>query len=159
MQKKKMLVVLSLFLVVSLLLPAFSMEAEAATTRDERLANAIINLGLKYRGAPYVFGVSVAAAPRYFDCSSFTKYVYGKYGIDLPRSSKYQAKVGKYVPYSKLRKGDLMFFNVTRRPGIDHVAIYAGNGKILHTYGPGGVRVDRLSSYWKKGYVGAKRVF
>ncbi|MBO8171337.1 MAG: C40 family peptidase [Bacillaceae bacterium] len=156
--QKKTLVLLSFFLVASLFLPVLSQDGQAATS-DERLANSIVRLGLKYYGAPYVFGVSLNYAPRYFDCSSFTKYVYGKHGIYLPRSSKYQARMGKYVPTSKLRRGDLMFFNVTRRPGIDHVAIYVGDGKILHTYGPGGVRVDYLSSYWRKGFVVAKRVF
>lgn len=122
-------------------------------------ANSIISLGARYLGTPYVFGASTKTT-RVFDCSSFTKYVYGKKGIYLPRVSRDQAKRGYYVSRKNLKKGDLVFFYVNNRNRIAHVAIYAGNGRILHTYKRGiGVTYSKLSSkYWSSHYVTARRV-
>lgn len=122
-------------------------------------ANSIISLGNRYLGTPYDFGASTKTT-RVFDCSSFTKYVYGKKGIYLPRVSRDQAKRGTYVSRNNLKKGDLVFFYTTKRGRIGHVAIYAGNGRLLHTYKRGiGVTYSKLSSkYWSSHYITARRV-
>jgi hypothetical protein len=98
-----------------------------------------------YLGVPYVWG---GDTPRGFDCSGFTKYVFAKNGITLPRVSRDQAKVGERVTPSlgALRVGDLLFFaeNYSR---IDHVAIYVGDDRIIHATSSGGeVRYDDLRS-------------
>lgn len=132
--------------------------AEAAWSQAK--ADAIVNTAKKQLGKPYKFGASTSTT-RHFDCSSFTKYAYGKHGITLPRSSKAQSKKGVFVARKNLKKGDLVFFDTSaKRKGIDHVAIYAGNGKLLHTYKKGvGVTYSNLnSSYWSKRYVTARRV-
>ena len=133
-------------------------QAEAASSSK---ADKIIDLGLKYLGTPYKFGAP-AGSTKVFDCSSFVQYVYKRNGISLPRTSRSQAKVGHYVKRSELRKGDLVFFWTSRtgRGKIGHVAIYMGNGKILHTYRKGiGVTVSKLNSkYWSSHYVTARRV-
>ncbi len=124
------------------------------------LADKIIATGEKYMGTPYEFGAK-SGQTNTFDCSSFVQHVYKENGIDLPRNSRQQSKVGKTVSKSELQKGDLLFFEVSshHQGEIGHVGIYAGNNKILHTWGPGGVRYDDLSDGWlEKGYVTAKRV-
>lgn len=156
MAKKPMVLLLSLVMMFSFFLP-FGNISEAATKQN--LADKIIQTGYRYKGTPYKFGAPMSAAPRYFDCSSFTKYVYAKYGINLPRVSAAQAKVGKYVPKSQLRKGDLVYFRVpSRGKGVGHVAIYIGNGYMLGTYGAGGVKVSKINGYWERMYLGARRV-
>lgn len=82
-------------------------EAEAAWSAKK--ANAILNTAKRQLGKPYKFGASTSTT-RHFDCSSFVKYAYGKHGIQLPRSSKQQAKAGTYVARKNLKKGDLVFF-------------------------------------------------
>ncbi len=122
-------------------------------------ADQIVSTGKRYLHRPYNFGAP-AGSTRSFDCSSFTQYVYGKNGIDLPRTSKAQSNVGTYVKKSNLRKGDLVFFSTPSSRGrIAHVGIYAGNGKILHTYGKPGVTYSDLnSSWWSSHYITARRV-
>ncbi|MEX1030313.1 MAG: C40 family peptidase [Paenibacillaceae bacterium] len=133
-------------------------KAEAAYSVSK--ANAIISNGKSYWGRAYQFGASTSTT-RVFDCSSFTKRLYAKQGIYLPRSSKDQAKQGYYVSKKNLKKGDLVFFSTSGSGGrIAHVAIYAGNGKILHTYKKGvGVTMTKLNkSFWKQHYKTARRV-
>ena len=59
-------------------------------------------------GKPYVWG---ATGPNKFDCSGFTQEVFYKAGIRIPRNSRAQAKVGKYITYDNLRRGDMVFFD------------------------------------------------
>ncbi|GAB6932872.1 C40 family peptidase [Calditerricola satsumensis] len=133
-------------------------KTEAPSPRDSSLADTIIATGEKYLGTPYKFGANYAR-DRAFDCSEFTRVVFGENGITLPRSSRQQAQVGRTVSLNALQKGDLIFFDTSSaRAGIDHVAIYAGNGKILHAIPRGGVRYDSFSGYWVRAAVTAKRV-
>lgn len=113
----------------------------------------------KIPGDSYKYGAP-SGQTRYFDCSLFVQTVFKENGIKLPRSSREQARMGTYVPRGQLQKGDLVFFTAGRSDGqIGHVGIYAGNNKILHTYGPGGVRYDSMSTPWlDKTYVTARRV-
>lgn len=128
--------------------------AAAATKADK-----IIAYGEKFLGVRYQFGAP-SGVTYAFDCSSFVQYVYGKFGIKLPRTSRAQAKVGVKVYKANLKKGDLVFFTTSQSGSrIGHVAIYAGNGKILHTYGKPGVTYSSLNApHWKKHYVTARRV-
>ncbi|MEF3310894.1 C40 family peptidase [Paenibacillus sp. GYB004] len=135
-------------------------KAETSVTVSASKADKIISTGKKFLGTPYQFGAK-AGRTDVFDCSSFTQYVYKQYGIDLPRSSRQQIKSGTYVPKSKLRKGDLVFFSTPKTgPGkVGHVAIYMGNGKLLHTYRKGiGVTIGDMAGYWDSRYITARRV-
>ncbi len=84
-------------------------------------------------GQKYVWG---ATGPNRFDCSGFTRYVFSSTaGIKIPRVSRDQAKVGKYIKNIKdLRRGDMVFFDTekkfTRR--VNHVGIYLSNGNFIH---------------------------
>ncbi|CAI6081350.1 C40 family peptidase [Cohnella rhizoplanae] len=130
--------------------------AAAATTTVK--ADKIITLGKKYLGVKYRLGAP-SGSTQVFDCSSFTQYIFGKYGVKLPRVSSAQATKGTTVAKADLKKGDLVFFKSSNSSKIGHVAVYIGNNKILHTYGKPGVIVTSLSaSYWKSHYKTAKRV-
>jgi lipoprotein Spr len=117
-------------------------------------ADSIIASAKQYMHTPYKFAAPKGTS-RVFDCSSFTQFVYAKYGVQLPRSSQQQSHVGTFVPKSQLKPGDLVFFYSP----IHHVGIYIGNGKVLHTYGKPGVTITDLnSSFWKSNYKTARRV-
>lgn len=86
---------------------------------------------VELQGKPYVWAEE---GPACFDCSGFTYYVYGRMGMELPRTAREQAKVGKEIQLKDLEYGDLIFFNTTDRPGqsITHVGLYLGNGWFTH---------------------------
>ena len=130
-----------------------------ASVSSTSVANNVIATGKKYLGTKYRFGAQ-SGKTNAFDCSSFTQYVYKRNGISLPRSSKDQSKVGKYVPKSQLKAGDLIFSDTNRDGKINHVSIYIGNGKVMHTYKVGvGVTISNFKgSTWDKTYVTARRV-
>ena len=138
---------------VALLCATFVSPASAVT------GDQIVATAQQYLGRPYRFGVDMSLCPRYFDCSAFTKYVYARHGVYLRRSSKEQSGQGVYVPRNALRPGDLVFFNSTSRPGIDHVGIYMGGNRFINTYGSPGVCIRYLtSSYWSRCYVTGRRI-
>ncbi|GGI46525.1 glycoside hydrolase [Paenibacillus marchantiophytorum] len=133
---------------------ASNVSTTVASTAISGKANSIITTGKQYLGVRYKFS-ALKGSTSSFDCSSFTQYVYGKYGINLPRSSKQQSQVGTFVARNQLQPGDLVFFYSP----IHHVGIYMGNGKILHTYGSPGVTIsDMNSGWWSKNYKTARRV-
>ncbi len=84
-------------------------------------------------GQKYVWG---ATGPNKFDCSGFTRYVFrSTAGIKIPRVSRDQAKVGKYIKNIKdLRRGDMVFFDTEKRftGKVNHVGIYLSNGNFIH---------------------------
>lgn len=123
------------------------------------IADQIIDSGEKYMGTPYRFGAKSGSG--YLDCSLFTQTVFREHDIRLPRSSRQQSQVGSFVKWGEWEKGDLLFFwtRATGQGTVGHVAIYAGDGKILHTWGSPGVAYSDINhSSWKNTYMGAKRV-
>lgn len=114
-------------------------------------------------GVPYMHGASVVFdAPRAFDCSSFTAYLYVQAGITIPRMSVDQFVAGTSVSADEALPGDLVFSNSdegkifyesiewmkgTKVPeGVDHVGLYLGDGKVLHaTRKASGVVEEKLS--------------
>ncbi|AWW39986.1 MULTISPECIES: NlpC/P60 family protein [Streptomyces] len=87
-------------------------------------------------GRPYVWG---ANGPGGFDCSGLMQWSYGQAGVALPRTSQAQRAAGRQVPLSQARPGDL----VTYRNDASHVAMYMGNGQVIHAPYPGApVRYD-----------------
>jgi cell wall-associated NlpC family hydrolase len=117
---------------------------------------ALVGTALALRGAPYRNGGS---DPMGFDCSGFTQYVFAQHGIDLPRASRDQYRLGRPVAPRDLAPGDLVFFTTTE-PGASHVAIVIGGDEFVHAPSSSGVvRVERLSApYWSGRYVGARRL-
>lgn len=66
-------------------------------------------------------------APYETDCSGWAQHVYKKFGVNLPRVSRDQAKIGQHVTFNQLQLGDLMFFSTRPDKTITHVGIYMGN--------------------------------
>lgn len=94
--------------------------------------------------AVYRRGARMCEAPAVFDCSSFTKWVYGRRGIWLPRRSIQQSLVGQPVEFGEWLPGDLLFTGVARRSyfseqqpkGIGHVAIVVDHDTVIHAMNP-----------------------
>ena len=115
-------------------------------------------------GSPYKYG-AYSEKPKKneseFDCSSLVQYVYSKAGIEMPRSSIFQATKGKSVNSDKLLAGDLLFFRSDRghyyddlfsgkKIAIGHVAIYISDDLIIHAKSnKGGVVLQKLSDLQK----------
>jgi cell wall-associated NlpC family hydrolase len=99
-----------------------------------------------------------------FDCSGFTGYIMGQYGIQLSASSKYQEKDGKAIPVSEVQQGDLLFFRREKAGTVFHVAIVISNDQdglfVIHSTSQRGVVIDNISesSYWRAKYATACRV-
>ncbi|MEE4562398.1 stalk domain-containing protein [Paenibacillus polymyxa] len=130
-----------------------------STSLAERQGDELIAYGQKFLGTPYEFGAATGQTAT-FDCSSFVGEVFRHtLSIDLPRVSYDQAKEGREVGLNELRKGDLLFFSA-RGLEIGHVAIYAGNNKLLHTFSKErGVHFDTFDDKWKERFVTARRLF
>ncbi len=134
-------------------------ESTDMAVNGSAVADNIIATGKQFLGVPYEFGAESGRTDK-FDCSSFTQYVFKQNGIELPRSSRQQAKEGTYVPKDQLQKGDLIFSDTNRDGEINHVSIYMGDNQLLHTYRVGvGVTISEFEgSSWDNTYVTARRV-
>lgn len=114
----------------------------------EILENDIIRQAVQYEGVRYVFG---GVNPQTgMDCSAFVRRVFSKFGVNLPRTARSQATVGKTIPFDQLQPGDRLYFACNSNR-IDHCGIYAGNGYFIHcSSSRGGVGFDTLASnfYW-----------
>ena len=97
---------------------------------NQSLRNKMVNYGLQFVGNRYVWGGNDPHTGA--DCSGFVKYVYSHVaGVSLPRTSREQARQGTSIKSSQMRPGDLIFY--TNRGGtVNHVAMYIGNGQIVH---------------------------
>lgn len=86
----------------------------------------VVSYAMQFVGNPYVWGGKDPNTGA--DCSGFTSYVYAHFGISIPSYSYAQRSVGKEVSYENAQPGDLICY-------AGHVAIYMGNGKIVHAKG------------------------
>jgi len=108
-----------------------------------------------FLGVPYRWG---GTNDNGFDCSGLTMVSYRLNGLNLPRVSRNQFKKGRYVPKSKLQKGDLVFFATAGGKRVTHVGMYIGDGNFIHAPRTGKtVRVASLSNnFFKRTYVGGR---
>ncbi|MEV7722291.1 NlpC/P60 family protein [Streptomyces sp. NPDC088184] len=91
-------------------------------------------------GKPYVWG---AAGPASYDCSGLTQAAWKSAGVNIPRTTWDQVKIGTRVATADLRPGDLVFFY----DDISHVGIYKGDGMMIHAPKPGAnVREESIYS-------------
>jgi cell wall-associated NlpC family hydrolase len=103
--------------------PAYNAVHTPNLTVKVDIGAAIVAAAAKEKGKRYVFG---ADGPNTFDCSGLTKYVFAKFGINLPHKANLQKHYGTRVSEKDARPGDLVF--VFTGSYAHHVAIYAGNG-------------------------------
>ncbi|MCX4321971.1 MAG: NlpC/P60 family protein [Lachnospiraceae bacterium] len=96
----------------------------------------------EFIGNPYVWGGT--SLTKGADCSGFVMKVFQKYGVKLPRNSRSQANCGTTIKVSEAKPGDLIFY--ARGKTINHVAIYIGNGQVVHASSPKtGIKISNIS--------------
>ncbi|TVX97348.1 C40 family peptidase [Cohnella terricola] len=141
-----------------------SVQPQMTAEVSQGKATSMISFAKKYLGIKYEFGTGSYKQTGTFDCSSFTQYVFGQYGINLPRVAGEQAKKGVYVARDKLQAGDLLFFYVPGRfksnKKVGHVGIYMGNGNMIHSCPKpkDGVQITPIDkAYWKDTYLFSRR--
>lgn len=101
----------------------------------------LCNFALQYVGNPYVWGGT--SLTRGADCSGFVLSVFKNFGMSLPHSSVSQSSMGTKISLSEAKAGDLVFYGNGKR--INHVAIYLGNGQVVHASNPRtGIRVSNV---------------
>jgi lipoprotein Spr len=127
----------------------FNSEADVQNALVKEITN---YLGLRYRKG--------GDGERGIDCSAFVMIVYKNvFGIELPRTSYEQFKLGRLITnLDSLKAGDLLFFNTTGRRA-SHVGIYIGNNLFAHASVKEGVTISSIyDSYYKRRFNGAKRI-
>lgn len=87
---------------------------------------ALVNFALQFVGNPYVYGGT--SLTNGADCSGFVMSVFKEFGYDLPRVAAAQYQASQQKEISQMEVGDLVFYGA----GIYHVALYIGNGKVVH---------------------------
>ncbi len=129
--------------------PSSNQSPSAASASGQAIANYAYN----FLGIPYVWGGNTTSG---IDCSGLTRMVYGKFGVNLDRVSRDQARQGTYIPLSQAQAGDLLYFGQDR---VTHVGIYIGNGQMIHAPQPGDVVKVSSISWHKSNYAiqGARR--
>ena len=118
----------------------------------------IAAFALQFQGYPYVWAGNTPAG---FDCSGFTQYVVRHtLGLDIGHGTAGQLQHGRAVAWGAWQPGDLVFFANTFEPGISHVGIYLGDGRMIHAENPatGVVISDITSGYYAAHYYGAIRI-
>lgn len=123
--------------------------APAGDFKAKAISVAKSNLGVKYKWA--------GNNPNGFDCSGLVTYSYGKAGVNLPRTAGEMYNIGTKV--TSLQPGDLLFYATSGGRKVTHVAIYLGNGQMIHSATSKGVSIASINnSYWKPRFIGAKRL-
>lgn len=132
--------------------------------RQLALTRQITNTAQRFIGAGYKFGATLLEAPRLFDCSSYTQYVFRENGVPIPRTSREQAGIGVPVAAANLKEGDLLFFQsptLYSDGRVGHVGIYMEGGHMIHASSSNGVHITYNvlnNSYWGRNYLFSKRV-
>ena len=140
-------------------------QTDSVSVSTSELADRIIEEAKTHLGVPYRYG---ASGPKAFDCSAFTRYVYGKFGYDLARSASGQCEQGVAVEgsLSNLQKGDIVIFSgrrISERAG--HVGIFieldetGRNFTFIHAAVHGGIQVNRSDEkYYADRLLGVRRI-
>lgn len=105
-----------------------SSDGSGSSTKQSRRSQ-LVNYALQFVGNRYVWGGT--SLTNGVDCSGFTMRVMEKFGVSLPHYSGSQAQMGKKVTSATMKPGDLIFYAGSNRK-VNHVAIYIGNGRIVH---------------------------
>lgn len=129
--------------------------------RSQRV-NQVVETAKSFRGTPYRYGGTTRSG---MDCSALVYLSFQSAGINLPRTSAEQSKVGKKVSVHNLEKGDVIFFATGKsRRKVSHAGIVTsarrGNIQFIHSSTSLGVTEDNMySPYWSQRVVRARRIF
>ena len=146
------------------LMPCDSVVTAFPADTSGAIADSLIRYAMHYKGTPYKLG---AVGPKQFDCSSFVRHVYAGVGIEIPRYTCTQIKVGKEIRrVTDLQRGDLVFFGKKRGVrDIGHIGIVVdrdlehGDFTFIHCGTTAGVTTVRYSSpYFLMRYMTARRI-
>lgn len=140
--------------------PAIVRKPEQQAPRREKsdMGSIAAKTAERFVGIPYRWGGNTVVDG--MDCSGFVRAVYNLCGVNIPRTSREQYRVGDVVGREELKEGDLVFFGPSADE-INHVGIFVGNGRFVHAPRRGDdIKVTGLDdSYFLKRYIGAKRYF
>jgi cell wall-associated NlpC family hydrolase len=116
----------------------------------------IVTVAARLLGTPYRFGGD--SPKRGFDCSGLVFYSFEQVGLKVPRTAADQRKAAERVKRSSLEPGDLVFFR-SSKGRVDHVGIYAGDGRFIHAPNSGSVVSYAYldDPYYRSHYVSAGR--
>lgn len=104
---------------------------ETRYTSNEELRRAIVDYALQYEGYRYVHGGRSLASGT--DCSGFTCYIYADFGYSISRTPDGQySKAGRAISYEEIQPGDIICYSSNGGKSCTHVALYIGDGKIIH---------------------------
>ncbi len=100
-------------------------------TSNEELRKEIVNYAMQYVGNKYVNGGSSLATGT--DCAGFTCFIYADFGYSISRTPEGQfANAGRSIDYSDIQPGDIICYSSNGRKSCTHVALYIGDGQIVH---------------------------
>jgi cell wall-associated NlpC family hydrolase len=129
----------------------FVQPAQPAPSAGEK----IVSIAAGMIGTPYRYG---GETPKGFDCSGLVFYSFERMGVKVPRTAADQRKAAERVKRDDLELGDLVFFR-SSKGRVDHVGIYAGDGRFIHS--PNAGRVVSYAylddPYYQKHFVSAGR--
>ena len=114
---------------------------------EDEAVQKIVDEAMKYYGWEYTWGGS--NPDEGFDCSGLVQWCYGTAGIELPRTSREQFDWCEKISVDELKAGDLLFYQNESSGGeIGHVAIYMGNGRIVHASNSvDGIKISDNAAY------------
>lgn len=124
-----------------------SYELKKAVTEDSSSGESgtrgkLVAYAKKFLGNRYVWGGT--SLTNGVDCSGFTQAIYKQHGYSIPRTSREQANAGKSISSSEIKAGDLVFYASGNY--INHVAIYIGNGQVIHASNPrSGIKISKMN--------------
>jgi cell wall-associated NlpC family hydrolase len=121
----------------------------------EKPRRAVVQQARRYIGTPYRYATCTAGR---MSCTCLTKSTWARFGHGLPMTEygQWRYEPSKKIPYSRLRKGDIVFFAEGGR-GLTHVGIYSGRGNLVHASKYFGKVVESQMRYIR-GYSGAIRM-
>jgi len=133
-------------------------EEQAAKRDRSDMGGIAARTAERFVGIPYRWGGDTVVDG--MDCSGFVRAVYNLCGVNIPRTSREQYRVGDVVGRDELKDGDLVFFGASADE-INHVGIFVGNGRFVHAPRRGDdIKVTPIDdTYFVKRYIGAKRYF
>jgi peptidoglycan DL-endopeptidase LytF len=133
-------------------------EATRTAIKHALVKKALIADTKNYEGIPYEWG---GTTPTGFDCSGFVYFMFNKHGVNIPRNTSFGLyKQGISIDRQELMPGDLVFFSIDAGGRISHVGFYIGDNQFISATSPHGIKAVSMDhSYWRKYYVGAKRIY